>query len=109
VILGRLPPLQARHVLVRHDLRHRRPQHLVAAGMVGMVVGVQQQVDPPGRAGLEPVEKELGAVGELTVNDDHRICRGEPRHRAAARGEDADVPADRREDGPDRRFLSEHG
>jgi hypothetical protein len=86
--------LQPRHVGVRDDLGHRRLQHLVAAGVIAVVVRVDQVIDLARGLRLQPVEKQLGGVGELAVDDDDRVGRHEQSDRAAAGREDADVAAD---------------
>ena len=71
-----------------------------------MMVRVDQQIDlATADHRLESVEEHLRRVGELAVDDDHRVGPDHPAHRAAARRERAHVAAQGREHGNGRRLL----
>jgi hypothetical protein len=91
---------------VRDDGADMGLEDRVAPGVVAVVVGVDQQVDRPRRLGLDAVEALLRGVGKLRVHDDDPVGRHQPPDGAAARGEDADVVAQRRERAVHRRRLA---
>ena len=61
------------HVDVRDDLADVRLHHLVAAGVVRVMVRVDQEVDLPRRLRLQSFEEHRRRVGELAVHDHHGV------------------------------------
>ena len=74
-----------------------RLEHGVAAGVIAVMVRVDQQIDGPRRPRLDAVEALLRGIRKLRVHHDHAIRRDQPPDGAAARGEKAGVTPHRRE------------
>src|SRR5690606_11502879 len=74
--------------------------HAVAAGVVAVVVRVEEDVDlPPAGTCVQPLQERPGRLGELRVHHDDAVAVHQVPDRAAAHGEVPDVAADRREHG----------
>ncbi len=82
---------------VRDDLLRRRPQHAVAARVIGMVMTVDQHVDAARAALLEPAQQVRRRVGELAVHHEQAVTVEQPADGAATLMEDADVSPQRSE------------
>ena len=82
---------------MRDDPLDRRLKCLVSGGVITVMVGVDEDINPAGGALCQTVEKHLGGLRELAIDDHHAIGRDESSHRSTASSEDADVPAQRRE------------
>ena len=85
-----------RRVLVRDDLLRHALEDDVAAGVIAMMMRVDQPIDASSlRALVEAVEEQLRGVRKLRVDDDHAVRIDEIADRAAAGREVADVAANR--------------
>ena len=89
--------LQFRHVDLRHDCSGGRFEDRVAAGVIVVVVRVDDRVEPASRAARQAGEADRGRVGKLRVDHDERRGRGQPADGAAAAGEDPGMAAQRLE------------
>ena len=78
---------------MRDDRPDDRPEHLVAGGVIAVVVGVDQDVDRVRRLLLEALDARLRGVDVLAVDDQHPVARREPSDRAASAREDPDPAA----------------
>ena len=80
-----LVPLEA--LFLTDDVLDHRFEGLVAAGVIAMMVRVDQQLDPFRRALLETGNADLGGVHELAVNGHGAVAVDEVADRSAAADE----------------------
>ena len=79
--------------------------HAVAAGVVGMMVAVDEDVDLARAALLQSAQQVGRRVGELTVHHQQAVAAHQPSDRATPLVADSDVAAERREHCWRRRLL----
>ena len=94
---GRLlghPALPGDAVLVGEDALHHGAEGAIAAGVVAVVMGVDQQLDALGRPLFEPCDADLGGRHELAVDSDRAVAVHEISDGSAVAGEVADPAAD---------------
>ena len=92
-------------VLVGQDALHHGAERAIAAGVVAVVVGVDQQLDALGRPLFEPCHADLGGRHELAVDGDRAVAVHEISDGSAVAGEVADTAADLFELGYGRRLC----
>jgi len=91
----RLLVLAGAHVC--DDLLHGGTQHAVAAGVIRMVVAVDEHIDLTRAAFLQARQQIRCGVGELRVDHQQAVGADQPADRTAPLVEDADVAPERRE------------
>ena len=94
--------LQFWHVDLCHDRLSGRFEDRVAAGVIEVVVRVDDRVEPAPRAVRQAGEADRSRVGKLRVDHDERRGRSQPADGAAAAGEDPGMAAQRLEFGDGR-------
>ena len=81
-------------VLVGEDALHRGAERAIAAGVVAVVMGVDQQLDALGRPLFEACDADLGGLHELAVDRHRAVAVHEISDGPAVAGEVADAAAD---------------
>ena len=80
-----------RALFLLHDVVHRVTKRRIAAHVVAVMVGVDEELNPFGRSLLQASQACDGGDGELTIDHERSVRRCEPADRAALPGEDADA------------------